>query len=113
MAVNPGEEPAAELYMSIATVAAVYGDPSGTYAAFLKNASADYPSEPFYLWTQPLSDGGWVAANLNSSDGGGSGSGSNTTTTTTNKGGAVGSASYGLGGLLVTLLSVTAALVIV
>lgn len=108
MGVNPGDEPPEELYMSIATVAAVYGDSDGKYAAFLKNASANYPSEPYYLWTQPLSDGGWVAANLNSSDGGGSG---NTTTTKGDNGAAVGTTAFK--GLYAILFAVAAVLVMV
>jgi len=49
---------AAELYPSIAAVAAIYGDPQGKYAGFLKQADGEYPSEAYFLWNQPLSDSG-------------------------------------------------------
>lgn len=104
MAVPPGDEPAGELYYLVATIGAIYGDPAGKYAAFLKNAEVTYPSEPYFLWTQPLSDSGWVASNLpatnsnsNGSSGNGSGSGS-----TNHTGGAVG---VRFSGLIVTLVS--------
>lgn len=44
--------PLSELYPSLAKVAAVYGDPNGKYAAFMKNADPDYPAEPYFLWNQ-------------------------------------------------------------
>lgn len=105
MGVKPGDEPAAELYMEVATIAAVYGDPNGTYAAFMKNAEVQYPSEPYFLWTQPLSDGGWVASNVNSS-GGGSGA------TTPAKENAAMVSSGAFGGLFAIFISVVAVLVI-
>ena len=49
---DPTDGPLSELYPSLAKVAAVYGDPDGKYAAFLKNAEAAYPAEPYFLWNQ-------------------------------------------------------------
>jgi len=67
MTVPPGNETASELYPSVGAGAAVYGDPQGTYAAFLSNAEADYPSQTWFFWDQPLSDSGWVRAHVSSS----------------------------------------------
>ncbi|KDQ49492.1 hypothetical protein JAAARDRAFT_165561 [Jaapia argillacea MUCL 33604] len=50
-----------ELNPCVAAVAAVYGDPHGTYAAFLKKIEPAYPVEPYFLWNQPLSDLGYVS----------------------------------------------------
>ena len=67
MTVPPGNETASELYPSVGAGAAVFGDPQGTYAAFLSNAEANYPSETWFFWDQPLSDSGWVSAHASSS----------------------------------------------
>ena len=67
MTVPPGNETASELYPSVGAGAAVYGDPQGTYAAFLSNAEPDYPSQTWFFWDQPLSDSGWVRAHASSS----------------------------------------------
>ncbi|KAF9459037.1 chondroitin AC/alginate lyase [Collybia nuda] len=79
MAQSPKDEDAAELYPVIASVAAVYGDPEGKYAAFLAKASPNYPGDPYFLWSQPLSDSGWAppvnsntGASNNKNEGGGS-----------------------------------------
>jgi len=60
MTVPPKDEPASELFPSVGAGAAVYGDPQGTYAAFLSRSQEDYPSQPWFFWDQPLSDSGWV-----------------------------------------------------
>jgi hypothetical protein len=57
-----GDGPLSEIYSSIAAVASVYGDPSGKYAQFLANGDSSYPSQPWFLWNQPLSDSGLAAA---------------------------------------------------
>jgi hypothetical protein len=62
MTIAPGDEAAAELYPDVAAVAATYGDPNGKYAAFLAKADDSYPSQPYFLWNQPLSDSGLAAA---------------------------------------------------
>jgi len=67
MTVPPGNETASELYPSVGAGAAVYGDPQGTYAAFLSNAEADYPTQTWFFWDQPLSDSGWGRAHASSS----------------------------------------------
>ncbi|KAF7978761.1 hypothetical protein HWV62_25685 [Athelia sp. TMB] len=59
---DPTDGPLSELYPSLAKVAAVYGDPDGKYAAFLKNAEAAYPAEPYFLWNQNFTDSGLAAA---------------------------------------------------
>lgn len=101
MTVPAGDEPASELYILVASIGATYGDPTGKYAAFLKNAEVTYPSEPYFLWTQPLSDSGWVASNMpatTTNSNGGSGSGS----AAGNTGAAVG---VRMGAFVVTLAS--------
>ncbi|KZP34707.1 chondroitin AC/alginate lyase [Athelia psychrophila] len=49
-----GDGPLYELYPSLATVAAVYGDPGGTYAAFLAAGDSNYRQSAYYLWDQEL-----------------------------------------------------------
>jgi len=61
MAQSPGSESASELYPDVAAVAAEYGDPNGTYVAFLLRHAGDaYVQDPAFLWNQPLSDSGLV-----------------------------------------------------
>ena len=67
MTVPPGDETASELYPSVGAGASLFGDPQGTYAGFLSNAEANYPSETWFFWDQPLSDSGWVRAHTSSS----------------------------------------------
>jgi hypothetical protein len=57
-----GDGPIWELYPSVATVGAVYGDPDKKYASFLKAGDNTYPAEPYFLWNQPLSDSDLAAA---------------------------------------------------
>ena len=66
MTVPPKDEAANELFPSVGAGAAVYGDPQGTYAAFLSSSEGNYPAEPFFQWDQPLSDSGWVRAHAGS-----------------------------------------------
>ncbi|KAH9168059.1 chondroitin AC/alginate lyase [Lactarius sanguifluus] len=66
MTVSPKDELASELFPSVAAGAAVYGDPQGTYAAFLSRSEEDYPTEPWFFWDQPLSDSGWVRTHAGS-----------------------------------------------
>jgi hypothetical protein len=80
MTVPPKDEAANELFPNVGAGAAVYGDPQGTYAAFLSSSEQDYPAEPFFFWDQPLSDSGWVRAHATSS-----GTGSKSTATSTSK----------------------------
>ena len=96
MTQDPGKEPTSELYPNIAAVAAIYGDSNGRYITFLSNVDAAYPSKPYFLWNQPLSDDGWVANNPNYAGNTGSGRNSTTVNNSNNGGGisvAVGSAS--------------------
>ncbi|TFK32391.1 alginate lyase-domain-containing protein [Crucibulum laeve] len=44
---------AAELYPSIAAVAATYGDADGKYLTFLKNAQPAFAEDPYFFWNQP------------------------------------------------------------
>ena len=67
MTVPPKDEPASELFPSVGAGASVYGDPQGKYAAFLSTSQADYPSDQWFFWDQPLSDSGWVRAHATSS----------------------------------------------
>lgn len=67
MAQDPKDEDPGELYPVVASVAAKYGDPNGKYAAFLANATPSYPADPYFLWSQPLSDSGWVAPTTSAS----------------------------------------------
>jgi len=62
LTVQPGDELASELYPNVAAVAAQYGDPSGTYAAFLAKADNTYPAQPYFFWDQPFSDSNLAAA---------------------------------------------------
>jgi len=63
MTVPPKDEAANELFPSVgAPGASVYGDSSGTYAAFLPPLGENYPAEPWFFWNQPLSDSGWERA---------------------------------------------------
>ena len=80
MTVPPLNETANELFPSVGAGAAVYGDPQGTYAAFLSSSEQSYPSEPWFFWDQPLSDSGWVRAHATSS-----GTGSKASATSTSK----------------------------
>ncbi|KAI9450085.1 chondroitin AC/alginate lyase [Lactarius psammicola] len=66
MTVPPKDEAAAELFPSVAAGAVVYGDPQGTYAAFLSRSEEGYPAEPWFFWNQPLSDSGWVRTHAGS-----------------------------------------------
>ncbi|XP_006455104.1 hypothetical protein AGABI2DRAFT_226405 [Agaricus bisporus var. bisporus H97] len=45
---------AQELYLNVAAVASVYGDPDGKYATFLDQKEPQFVQEPFYLWNQPF-----------------------------------------------------------
>ncbi|KAF8601426.1 chondroitin AC/alginate lyase [Ceratobasidium sp. AG-I] len=47
-----------ELFAPLATVASVYGDPDGKYAAFLKSKDPLYPGSGYYLLAKGLSDSG-------------------------------------------------------
>jgi hypothetical protein len=60
MPIEPGSELAytQELYPDVAAVGAVYGDPGGKYAAFLKSKDGSYPAQPYFLWNQPFWDSG-------------------------------------------------------
>ncbi|KAI9507103.1 chondroitin AC/alginate lyase [Russula earlei] len=63
MALPPGTEDGTELYPDVGAVAAVYGDPNGTYVGYLSKGQQTYPANPWFFYTQPLSDSGWVRAN--------------------------------------------------
>lgn len=63
-----------ELLQSVGMVALVYGDPQGKYVEQLNQLEADWTSEGWFLWTQPL--------NVSTSSGNGT-----TTGTASNKNG--------------------------
>lgn len=65
MTQDPGKDTTSELYPNIAAVASIYGDSKGRYITFLSDIEETYPSKPYFLWNQPLSDNGWVANNPN------------------------------------------------
>jgi hypothetical protein len=67
LTVPPGDELASELYPNVAAVGAAYGDPTGKYATFLKEADSEYPMKPYFLWYQPFSDSGLVQSGGNGS----------------------------------------------
>ena len=54
---------AAELHPNVAAVASVYGDPQGTYLAYLKAGDPNFASNPYFLWNQPFApnEGGTVS----------------------------------------------------
>lgn len=62
MTVSPGDDAAAELYPNIASVASVYGDPTGKYASFMAQADNTYPAQPYFFWNQPFSDSNLASA---------------------------------------------------
>ncbi|KAF7978767.1 hypothetical protein HWV62_44802 [Athelia sp. TMB] len=49
---DAGDGPLSELYPSLATIASVYGDPDGKYAAFLVAGDSTYRQSAYYLWDQ-------------------------------------------------------------
>ncbi len=58
-----GSEAASELWPNVVAVGAIYGDTAGTYAKWmLDNAGNTYPADAQFLWNQPFSDSGLVAA---------------------------------------------------
>ena len=65
MNIRPGEDVTDELNPNVAAAGAIYGDTDGKYASFLAHTDEAYPAEPYFLWNQPLSDGGWVSRNPN------------------------------------------------
>jgi hypothetical protein len=62
MTIPPLKEAAGELYPNVADVAAKYGDPNGTYAAFLFQKQPTYAQNPYFLWDQPFSDSGLMVS---------------------------------------------------
>jgi len=81
----PGQDDPTELWPVVASTASLYGDPDGTYAAFLAQKDPAYPGEAFFFWDQPLSDSG-IAVHLNASGDPVPGAESNTSNTTANSG---------------------------
>ncbi|KAH9903346.1 chondroitin AC/alginate lyase [Cubamyces lactineus] len=58
-----GKETASELWPNVVAVGAVYGDPDGHYAQWMRqNAGTTYPADAQFLWNQPFSDSGLVKA---------------------------------------------------
>ncbi|KAJ7786108.1 chondroitin AC/alginate lyase [Mycena metata] len=53
MGVNPKNEDVTELAPHVAAIAAVYGDPKGKYAAFLKKTMPRYMEQAWWLYNQP------------------------------------------------------------
>ncbi|KAF7306745.1 hypothetical protein MIND_00466200 [Mycena indigotica] len=52
MRVDPKDEDATELLPHVAAIAAVYGDPKGSYAKFMKNLDSGYQKEPVWFYNQ-------------------------------------------------------------
>jgi hypothetical protein len=63
MGTNPGSEDVTELYPHVASVAAAYGDPTGTYLAFLQQGDPNYASNPYWFYSQPAALRGASAKN--------------------------------------------------
>ncbi|QRV90823.1 alginate lyase [Ceratobasidium sp. AG-Ba] len=53
MSLDPRGEKIEEALPHVAAVAAVYGDPQGKYAQYLKNGNRNYPKKPFWFYDQP------------------------------------------------------------
>ncbi|GJJ12616.1 hypothetical protein Clacol_006859 [Clathrus columnatus] len=53
---NEAEEPP-EFYVDVASIAAVYGDPSGKAVSYISSGDPNYPAQAYYFWTQPLKGG--------------------------------------------------------
>ncbi|KLO16850.1 chondroitin AC/alginate lyase, partial [Schizopora paradoxa] len=53
MALNPGKESIVDIFPHVEAVAAVYGDPTGKYAAFLTKNFPAYASATYYFYDQP------------------------------------------------------------
>ncbi|KAI1792432.1 chondroitin AC/alginate lyase [Ganoderma leucocontextum] len=67
---DPGQEAASEVWQPVVAVGAVYGDPAGRLAAFMReHAGTAYPTDAQFLWNQPFSDSGLVAANATGASG--------------------------------------------
>ncbi|KAJ7734765.1 chondroitin AC/alginate lyase [Mycena maculata] len=85
MTVNPnthGEgDDVAEIYPNIAAIASTYGDPNGTYVAFLKAGFPEYAWDADFLWDQPLAGDGVVTTSNSTGSGSGSGSGKSAAST--------------------------------
>jgi hypothetical protein len=62
MTIPPLSEAPGELYPSIGDVASIYGDPNGTYAAFLKDKLPTYAEGAWFLWDWEMGDGGLMAS---------------------------------------------------
>lgn len=52
MRLNPKAEDVFEILPHVAAVAAAYGDPKGTYAAFMGNTMSNYQSKSFWFYDQ-------------------------------------------------------------
>ncbi|EMD41774.1 hypothetical protein CERSUDRAFT_102168 [Gelatoporia subvermispora B] len=52
MGLDPKGEDVSDIFPHVAAVAAVYGDPKGKYATFLKNKAVNYKSQPYYFYDQ-------------------------------------------------------------
>jgi hypothetical protein len=62
MSIPSFKEAAGELYPNIADIAAIYGDPNGTYSGFLYSRQPTYAQNPYFLWDQPFTDSGLMAS---------------------------------------------------
>ncbi|KAI5117626.1 hypothetical protein M0805_001269 [Coniferiporia weirii] len=50
---GPGKEDVTDIFPHVAAVAAAYGDPDGTYTAYLKKTDKDFNVAPYYFYNQP------------------------------------------------------------
>ncbi|KAJ7102127.1 chondroitin AC/alginate lyase [Mycena belliarum] len=53
MKLDPKGEDVTEALPHVAAIAAVYGDPTGKYAAFLQKTMSNYRTKPFFFYDQP------------------------------------------------------------
>lgn len=50
---GPGKEDVSDIFPHVAAIAAAYGDPTGTYMAYLKKMDKNYMTAPYYYYNQP------------------------------------------------------------
>ncbi|KAF7324946.1 Chondroitin AC/alginate lyase [Mycena kentingensis (nom. inval.)] len=94
-----------EVYPNVAAVAAVYGDPQGTYKRFLDQSGFSYTQDAFWVWDQPR-EAGTRSENAKMAPNSIAGSGSAAAQTTT----VVGSGT-GVGATAATMVGAIAAIV--
>lgn len=51
--VGPGKEDVTDIFPHVAAIAAAYGDPAGTYMAYLQKTDNNFMTAPYYYYNQP------------------------------------------------------------